>query len=227
MDRQIKKRLNRYKLGVHRYLLLLLVGGMWRVVATILLFLSWKWLHSYSGKGAFPFGGPESQRHLFSGAGDTGRVLSKERSKIPNGQTIVFDLDGTLGNPRKGIVKSINFALGGLGKKPLPEAALTRFIGPPLKEIFLELLGTGDENTLTKAIHLFRQRYFDIGHRENRLYDGIPSLPSTLKGDGSHLYIATAKREDIARKVAGHFRIVGYFNGIFGCDLDTPQGRYP
>ncbi len=144
---------------------------------------------------------------------------------MPDGQTIVFDLDGTLTNPRKGIVRSINFALGGLGQKPLPEAALTRFIGPPLKEIFSELLCTGDEDTLTKAIHLFRQRYFDVGYRENRLYDGIPSLLSTLKGDGNPLYIATTKREDIARKVAGHFGIAGYFNGIFGCDLDTPKAE--
>jgi len=144
---------------------------------------------------------------------------------MPEGLTIIFDLDGTLSNPQEGIIRSINFALEKLGKDPRPEKALTRFIGPPLKEIFSYLLDTYDDDFLMKAIGLFRQRYFSVGYRENRLYNGILDLLIQLNNEGSHLYIATTKREDIASKVAEYLGIKGYFKGIFGCDLDTPKAK--
>jgi len=142
---------------------------------------------------------------------------------MPEGLTIIFDLDGTLSNPREGIVKSFNFALQGLGRPPRPEKDLTQYIGPTLKSAFSDLTGTRDDAVLLKAIDLFRQRYYSVGFMENTLYDGISDLLARLKDAGHHLFIATLKRGALARKVGEYFGIAEYFTGIFGCDLDIPK----
>lgn len=61
---------------------------------------------------------------------------------------IFFDLDGTLSDPRDGIVRSLQYALKAMGAA-IPEAAsLERFIGPPLAGTFGHLFGTEDRETI-------------------------------------------------------------------------------
>ena len=142
---------------------------------------------------------------------------------MPEALTIIFDLDGTLTNPREGIAKSINFALRGLGKPHRAEKDLIKYIGPTLKTAFSDLMDTHDDAVLLKAINLFRQRYYSVGFMENSLYDGINTLLSHLKDAGHNLFVATLKRGALARRVGEYFGIAEYFNGIFGCDLDIPK----
>ena len=132
------------------------------------------------------------------------------------GRILVFDLDGTLSDPREGIIKSLNYALETLGRAPMPESALTRYIGPPLTDIFRELLNTDDETRVARGIALFRQRYLAVGYRENQVYPGIRGLLKDLKRRGDRLYIVTAKREDTANNVARHFRLSEFFEKIYG-----------
>ncbi len=47
-------------------------------------------------------------------------------------QNILFDLDGTLTDPRLGITRSIQYALAKLGIDEPDLARLEHFIGPPL-----------------------------------------------------------------------------------------------
>jgi phosphoglycolate phosphatase len=47
-------------------------------------------------------------------------------------QTVLFDLDGTLTDPREGITRSIQFALSKLGIDEPDLSKLEHFIGPPL-----------------------------------------------------------------------------------------------
>ena len=47
-------------------------------------------------------------------------------------QTVLFDLDGTLTDPREGITRSIQFALAKLGIDEPDLTKLEHFIGPPL-----------------------------------------------------------------------------------------------
>lgn len=58
--------------------------------------------------------------------------------------SVFFDLDGTVTDPREGIVRSISHALTAM-KHPSPsDESLARFIGPPLAKTFESLLGTTD-----------------------------------------------------------------------------------
>ena len=53
-------------------------------------------------------------------------------------QNILFDLDGTLTDPRLGITRSIQYALAKLGIDEPDLARLEHFIGPPLLQAFMQ-----------------------------------------------------------------------------------------
>ena len=54
---------------------------------------------------------------------------------------ILFDLDGTLTDPKEGICKSVQAALEAYGISEKNIDRLEHFIGPPLKESFMKTYG--------------------------------------------------------------------------------------
>ena len=136
---------------------------------------------------------------------------------------IAFDLDGTLSDPIEGIAASINHALEALGFDTREQKNLEKYIGPPLTDIFTDLLGEQNRHLVSDAIGHFRQRYFKTGFMENILYPGIRKMLSTLTDQGHTLYIATAKKEEIAVAVARYFDITGYFKAVYGSGLSRQK----
>ena len=53
---------------------------------------------------------------------------------------IIFDLDGTLINPKKGVLKSINYTIKTLELKPLSKTLKESFIGPPIYDSLKKLM---------------------------------------------------------------------------------------
>jgi phosphoglycolate phosphatase len=87
-----------------------------------------------------------------------------------------FDLDGTLTDPAVGITRSLQHALATLGRAGLPAAELTRFIGPPLRATFAELLATTDARLIADAVCAYRERFSTVGLFENAVYAGVPEV---------------------------------------------------
>lgn len=58
---------------------------------------------------------------------------------------ILFDLDGTLSDPKEGITGSVQYALKALGIDEPDADKLEPFIGPPLKDSFQEFYGLNEE----------------------------------------------------------------------------------
>lgn len=130
---------------------------------------------------------------------------------------LIFDLDGTISDPSEGITASLNYALDRLGYSQKPVSALTRYIGPSLVDIFSDLLNTSDQDLIQTAVSFFRERYSDIGYKENTLYPRMKDILKTLHQNHPALYIATTKKPDIAHAVAEFFSISSFFKGILGC----------
>jgi len=137
-----------------------------------------------------------------------------------NAMNILFDLDGTISDPKEGITKSIAYALQELGHTPPPLDELAVFIGPPLKDAFEEMLGSPEK--AEKALALYRYRYNEQGRGmiENFLYPAIPETLAALRNAGKRLYIATSKPHVIATKVVQHFGMLDCFVKIYGPELD-------
>ncbi|MBX8510191.1 HAD family hydrolase [Pseudomonas cichorii] len=134
-------------------------------------------------------------------------------------QNILFDLDGTLTDPRLGITRSIQFALAKLGIDEPDITRLEHFIGPPLLQAFMQFYDM-DEARAWEAVGFYRERFKVTGLYENQVFDGVPELLETLSGQGRTLYIATSKPWVFAREIARHFDFAKYFKVIYGSELD-------
>lgn len=133
---------------------------------------------------------------------------------------LLWDLDGTLTDPKVGITLSVQQALKRL-KYPFPEAdRLEWVIGPPLKDSFRILLQTTEIDLVDQAIALYRERYQTIGLYENVVYPGIPELLGRLKEQGCKHLLATSKPRIFAEKILRHFALESYFSVIMGSELN-------
>jgi len=132
---------------------------------------------------------------------------------------VLLDLDGTLTDPREGIIGCIKFALCGLGEACPPDGDLERFIGPPLQSSFDSLFGAGSGKT-ARAIDLYRQRFSSKGIFENTLYPGIPEALAGLVDLGARLIVATSKPAMFAERIIEHFGLGGHIRAVYGSELD-------
>ena len=133
---------------------------------------------------------------------------------------IFFDLDGTLTDPREGIVACIKHALVSLGVTCPPDSELDHCIGPPLQESFGVLLRSSDPVRINAAVELYRQRFTSKGIFENGVYPGIPAALATLQGFGATLFVATSKPTVFAERIVEHFGLRSYFRAVYGSELD-------
>jgi phosphoglycolate phosphatase len=131
---------------------------------------------------------------------------------------ILFDLDGTLTDPREGIVACIKHGLSSLGEPSPPDSDLERFIGPPLQDTFAGLLA-GDSARIGAAIRAYRERFAALGMFENAVYSGIPQVLESLGALGATLFVATSKPQVFAEQILAHFGLTRHFKEIFGSEL--------
>ena len=130
---------------------------------------------------------------------------------------IIFDLDGTLADPREGISNSIKYALEKMNKGGFSEDLLERFIGPSLQWGFSNIFGLNEKDT-GHAVKYFREYFGDKGLYENEPYPGIKELLENLQSSGKKLYIASSKLEKYVLRILEHFGFEQYFTMVKGAD---------
>ena len=135
---------------------------------------------------------------------------------------ILFDLDGTVTDPKEGITKCAAFALSHFGIQVEDPDTLTFFIGPPLCDTFQGTYGLSEAHSL-EALAIYRQRYSTVGWAENIPYSDIESCLAQLKAAGKTLMIATSKAEPYSVQILEHFGLAKYFSIICGTPLDDPK----
>lgn len=133
---------------------------------------------------------------------------------------VLFDLDGTLTDPRPGLVGAIQYALRRLGRPVPPEESLLWCIGPPLHSSFAVLLETEEESLLAQAIAFYRERYSTTGLYENQVYAGIPEALAALRAASVTLFVATSKPHVFARRIIEHFGLGSHFRHVYGSEFD-------
>lgn len=132
---------------------------------------------------------------------------------------ILFDLDGTLTDPKEGITNCVKYALESVGIYETDMAKLMRFIGPPLVDSFMKYYGYDKEAALL-LVEKYRERFSTVGLFENALYDGVEEMLEVLKKSGKTIVLATAKPIVYAKRIMEHFDIAKYFDLMCGAELD-------
>lgn len=138
---------------------------------------------------------------------------------ILNYKNILFDLDGTLTDPAKGITNSVAYALRYYGIEAADRSALCAFIGPPLAYSFNKYYGF-DQKQCLEAIEIYREYFSVKGKFENSVYDGIIPMLQALRNRGFRLFIATSKPQKFALEIAEHFGFEKYFEAIRGIPMN-------
>ncbi len=131
----------------------------------------------------------------------------------------LFDLDGTLTDPKEGICTCVQYALKAFGIDEPDLDKLECFIGPPLGESFQKFYGFSEEDA-KKAKEIYRERFVPTGMFENELYPGIHNMLRSLKNAGMHLAVASSKPEPFVEKILKHFKLRDYFEVVVGSNLD-------
>ncbi|MCR4699106.1 MAG: HAD-IA family hydrolase [Bacilli bacterium] len=126
---------------------------------------------------------------------------------------ILFDADGTIYDSGRGIKSCANKTLAYFGYPEKPFEELDFFVGPPLKTGFLKCGLTEEE--AQQAIEVYRMFYNQGGKYDAIIYPGMLEVIKTLYKDNL-LYIATFKKEELARDIAHHFNLDIYFQDIYG-----------
>jgi len=137
---------------------------------------------------------------------------------------ILFDLDGTISDPKTGITKSIQYALESLGIKVENPNDLIKFIGPPIRPAFKEFYGFDDFGA-EKAVEKFRERFLVKGLFENVMYDGIDIMLQKLIDAGKTLIIATSKPTIQAKTVLSYFNLDKYFTYVSGSEMNGDRSN--
>ena len=130
-----------------------------------------------------------------------------------------FDLDGTLTDSADGIINSVLYSLKTFGIEETDREALRSFVGPPLKDSFMERYGFSPKQA-EEALLRFRERFASIGIFENSPYEGIRELLSHLHLRGDRVILATSKPEEFAKRILDHFDLTPYFDHICGANMD-------
>lgn len=141
-----------------------------------------------------------------------------------NTQYIAFDLDGTVTDPMIGITKSVQYALDKFDIKVDDLHSLCKFIGPPLKESFMEFYQFS-KTQAEQAIVYFREYFSTYGIFENEVYDGMRELLAELNEQGYHIVLATSKPELFAKRILHHFELEQYFEYVFGSNMDETRTK--
>jgi phosphoglycolate phosphatase len=131
---------------------------------------------------------------------------------------ILFDLDGTLVDPRPGLIGSVQYALRKLGRAVPPTEELLWLIGPPFRVSFPKLLGSADR--VEEAIGYYRESYLNGAMYDAIVYDGMPDALAALRAAGHRLLVATAKPHRYARPIVEHFGLGAHFHAVHGPELD-------
>ncbi|MBE5039372.1 HAD hydrolase-like protein [Ructibacterium gallinarum] len=138
-------------------------------------------------------------------------------------QYLLFDLDGTLTDPKEGITKSFQYALRHCGIEEKLEN-LNRVIGPPLIDSFCEFYGM-DMKQAKFAVEKYRERFAQTGIYENKLYPGVEEMLDELKHVGKKVALATSKPLIFASEILRNFNIDSYFDVVMGSELDGSRSK--
>ena len=134
-------------------------------------------------------------------------------------ELILFDLDGTLTDPKDGITNCVKYALEYFGIYEQDMETLLRFIGPPLYDSFRGIYGFS-HNDAKLAVEKYRERFSTVGLFENSVLPGAIEMLKKLKDSGKTLALATSKPYVYAKRIIEKFQMAEYFDYAVGAELD-------
>lgn len=131
---------------------------------------------------------------------------------------VLFDLDGTLLDSQRGIIRCIAQTLEQMGGPALDAATLRKFIGPPFQPSLQKYCGYTEAQAL-RARAIFCGLYESGGILEAEVIAGIPELLDFLRSRGLRLGVASSKPELYCEQMLRHFGLRDSFAVVSGSSV--------
>lgn len=139
-------------------------------------------------------------------------------------KAILWDLDGTVLASKRGVFRSVAYALNKLSLPMPSEDELLAFLGPPLNIGFAQVCQVPADK-VDDAIRLYREYYNGGGKFEAEIFSGVPEVLQELRKHGIACYITTSKPQVFATQILEHFGIRNMFDAIYGSELDGSRSH--
>lgn len=135
---------------------------------------------------------------------------------------LLFDLDGVIADSRFAITRSMNHALVAHGLRARPECDLERYIGPPLREAFSEILVAegADPALAAGCVTAYRERYGEACLVETLPYPGVDRVVERLAAR-LPLAVATSKPAHFAGPILVELGLRESFRAVVGPSLEA------
>ena len=152
---------------------------------------------------------------------------------------LVFDLDGTLIDSSLDLCNSVNAAIVGVGKTPLPNALIATYIGDGAAMLVRRALGDpGDLDAANakkgdalfhRAFELFLEHYREHKLDNTRCYDGVLDSLHSIRKQHPHLPMAvlTNKPVNPSRQICEALGLAPFFFQNYGGNSFTTKKPDP
>ena len=129
---------------------------------------------------------------------------------------LIFDIDGTLVDGRKDIVRAVNFTLSTLGLKQKTFESIVSYIGTGVIDLIKKSLGEENLALTDKGLDIFRKYYLQHCADESVLYPHVKEALDYFKD--KKMIILTNRHIKSAKILLNHLKIKNYFEQIIGAD---------
>jgi len=142
---------------------------------------------------------------------------------MPEYESVVFDLDGTLVDSAPGIECALLESI----RLILPEVVIDlpdikAHIGPPLPELVRQLLPHVSPQIADQIEGRFRSIYDHTGWQQARVYEGVTETLSQLSDRLIDCFLVTNKRLTPTRQILVAFGLLPFFREIASADANYP-----
>ena len=129
---------------------------------------------------------------------------------------VIFDLDGTLVESDKTVVRILNTIREDLTLPLLKSKDISFFLSLGGEEMIKKIIG--NDLDPKKYLGIFRQRYLDDSLDNENLFDGVINYLNYLESKSIKMAVFTNKPKDLTNKTLKRHEIYNFFNYILTCE---------
>jgi phosphoglycolate phosphatase len=130
-------------------------------------------------------------------------------------KALIFDLDGTLIDSKRDLVRSVNATLREMQRMELPEDQVASYVGSGAPVLISRALGDlAEPQELQRALKFFLAHYEEHLLDFTRLYPGVREALEELRGVS--MAVLTNKPVNISVRILAELEVAEFFRGIYG-----------
>jgi phosphoglycolate phosphatase len=134
-------------------------------------------------------------------------------------ETIIFDVDGTLVDSRKDIVKAVHHALRAVGLEEKSSDQIITTLGMDIEDFILKCIGRRHRNLLHDAVDSFTEYFLKHAADESKLYPHVKEVLRYFQY--KRKFVVTNRKKNITKATLKKLGVMNYFEDIFGADDET------